>query len=98
MVPKALIPACCFMPDGSGMKQQYKTLLDLMKFTFFAAEIKTDLQAFFNGLFEGRGGWLRRVSPEGCDADWGRVPAKPIGHSDVRFTERILQETVDGET
>ena len=80
------------------MEQQDQTLLDLMKFTFFATQIQPHLQAFFNGLFEGRGGWLRSGSPQGCDPDRGRVPAKPIGDANVRLTERILKETVDGET
>ena len=73
------------------MEQEDQTLLNLVKFTFFAAEIQPHLQAFLDGLLEGRSRWCRRRSPEGCNTHRGRVPAKPVGDANVRLTERVLK-------
>ena len=50
------------------MKQQHQTLLHLVEFTFFPAEVEPHLQSFLQRILKGRSqGWVG-IDPEGGDA------------------------------
>ena len=74
------------------MKQQHQTLLHLVEFTFFPAEVEPHLQSFLQRILKGRSqGWVG-IDPEGGDANSSGVTPEPDCRTDVRLVQSLLQE------
>ena len=79
------------------MEQENQTLFDLMKFTFFTAEVKAHLQSLLQGFIKR---WASRgigIDQQGRDADGRGMPPEPARCADFGFRQRLFEEAVDHE-
>ena len=75
-----------------GMEQQHQARLQLMKLALFSAEIKPHLEAFFEGVFKGRGRGGNTRIPNRSNPHRSGMPAEAAGNADVGLLQSFFKE------